>query len=115
MASDHLYRIAYEALTNAARHSGCSSVAIELWIDDGALNLSISDNGAGLPGWGAEGAGLGVDMMRYRARLLGGSLELGPGPDGGVQVLVSVPVASVTSDSASTGDEDHHAGENHAG
>ena len=104
VASDHLYRIAYEALTNAARHSGCNSVAIELWIDDGALNLSVSDNGAGLPGWGVDGAGLGVDMMRYRARLLGGSLELGPGPDGGVQVLVSVPVASVASESAPAGD-----------
>jgi signal transduction histidine kinase len=115
VASDHLYRIAYEALTNAARHSGCRNVSIELWIDDGALNLSVSDDGAGLPGRGIDRAGLGVDMMRYRARLLGGSLELGPGPDGGVQVLVSVPIASVAPGSAATGDQDDHAGKDHAG
>jgi signal transduction histidine kinase len=114
VASDHLYRIAYEALTNAARHSGCKHVSIELWIDDGTLNLSVSDDGAGMPSPDADGSGLGVDMMRYRARLLGGSLELGPGPDGGVQVLVSVPVGAVAPDSAATGDQDDDAREDHA-
>ena len=38
VAADHLYRIVYEAITNAARHSGCSRIAIELRSDDGRLS-----------------------------------------------------------------------------
>ncbi len=115
VASDHLYRIAYEALTNAARHSGCSNVSIELWVDDGLLNLSISDDGTGMPTSNPEGGGLGVDMMRYRARLLGGTLEVGPGPDGGAEVVVTVPYDLATSDPEMASPRKHRASQQRTG
>jgi signal transduction histidine kinase len=96
VASDHLYRIAYEALTNASRHSVCANVVIELWVDGATLNLAVKDDGAGVRDRSAESPGLGIEMMRYRARLLGGSLQFGPRAGGGAQLLVSVPLAAVS-------------------
>lgn len=124
VASDHLYRIAYEALTNAARHSGCTRVMVDLRTVDNMLQLSISDDGRGITSPGAPSSGLGVKMMRYRMRLLGGRLHVGAGPNGGTQLVVSVPVASIApaegddlgrSGLASTGQQNDDADENHPG
>ena len=91
MVADHLYRIAYEAVTNAARHSGCKRVAIELRREAGALCLAVSDDGVGFADAERSTSGLGVRMMAYRARLLGGSLRFEPVPGGGTRVVATVP------------------------
>jgi two-component system sensor histidine kinase UhpB len=75
-----VFRVAQEALTNVARHSGSSRASLTLTHDDGELVLEVSDEGGGLaPG---QPAGGGMKGMRERATLVGGTLEIGPGPGG---------------------------------
>ena len=73
------YRIVTEALTNIARHSASRSAAVRLVVDASGLRLEVTDPGTGGP-WRA---GVGLSSMRERAAELGGSLEAGPGPEGG--------------------------------
>jgi len=71
----HLYRIAQEATTNAARHAHASSVKIELRTTARRLYLSITDNGIGLKnGLNRGQPGMGLKIMEYRARTIGGSI-----------------------------------------
>lgn len=115
VASDHLYRIAYEALTNAARHSGGTQISIELWVDGPSLHLVVADNGVGLRTSDAQSQGLGIDMMRYRARLLGGTLQLGANGASGARLHVTVPLAAVGITSAAGDEQDHDTDEHDEG
>ncbi len=77
-----LYRVAQEALTNAAKHAPGSSVALTLGFCDGNVNLSVSNELAPVAGNGsllaASGAGYGLQGIRERVLLLGGTVEAGP-------------------------------------
>ena len=95
LVADHLYRIAYEAVTNAARHSGCRRIGIELRRDASVLRLTVTDDGTGFAGGGRSPEALGLRTMAYRARLLGGTLRFEPVPAGGTRVVASVPIAGV--------------------
>jgi signal transduction histidine kinase len=65
---------------------------LSLTRDDGAGVLSIADDGVGLPeGFGNQG-GLGMQIMRYRASVIGGTLELQRGSDGGTVVSCRFPL-----------------------
>jgi PAS domain S-box-containing protein len=83
----HLYRIAQEAVSNALRHSGAKNIRIALDQEQGQAVLSIEDDGRGLPASAPQAAGMGLRTMRYRAGLIGGKLEMGPGPRGGIQIV----------------------------
>lgn len=75
-AATHLFRIAQEATTNAARYAKAKQIRIELKATPRALQLSISDDGVGLSTGLAQGKpGLGLKIMEYRARMLGGTLK----------------------------------------
>ena len=87
----HLFRIAQEALTNVARHSGATRVAIRLLARGGDLRLEIEDNGRGLPP-GPPGRGMGLIGMRARARGAGGSVSVRSRPAHGVLIEVRVPL-----------------------
>lgn len=96
-AETHLFRIAQEALTNVARHSGANRVKMDLrtanFTNTGVLELTIADNGSGIgPGEPAKPAGLGMIGMRARARWLGGVFILEPS-NGGTQVSARIPLA----------------------
>ena len=73
-----VFRVAQEALTNVARHSGSSRASLTLSHDDGELILEVTDEGEGIPAGQAPGSGM--KGMRERATLVGGTLETGPGP-----------------------------------
>jgi signal transduction histidine kinase len=96
----HLFRIAQEALTNVARHSGASRVHLSLDIHDSQVYLSISDDGRGLPITPPiempSGTGLGMIGMRARARSIGGDLTVRSRPNGGVRIEVCAPVAEAS-------------------
>lgn len=83
-----VYRVAQEALTNVARHSGADRARLTLCGDREALTLEILDRGRGLPPDG--GPGTGIRGMRERATLIGGRLDIGPGLDGGCRVRLRV-------------------------
>jgi signal transduction histidine kinase len=72
-----VYRIAQEALTNAAKHAPGRLTTVRLSVDAGRVTLTADSSGP--PG---TGAGLGVVSMRERAESLGGTCEAGPGGQG---------------------------------
>jgi signal transduction histidine kinase len=78
---DALVRIACEAITNAARHSGASQVNLKLERDGSRLRLRVSDHGSGFDTTVASGFGL--VSMRERARSVGGELRISSDPGGG--------------------------------
>jgi len=82
----HLYRIAQEAISNAVRHGCASRVTISLSAVDGEGLLSISDNGAGFVEPAKDHDGMGLRIMKYRAGMIGGALEVGQGSTYGVVV-----------------------------
>lgn len=87
----HLYRIAREAVANAVKHARCHNVAIALEQGDGELVLRIGDDGQGAGTGAAPKAGLGLSIMAYRAKLIGGALQIGESATGGMQVACRVP------------------------
>ncbi len=99
-----LFSIAHNALTNAFRHSCANSVNVELSFQEDRIQLSVSDDGVGLPN-NYEERGHGFTNMLRDAERMGGSLEAGPGPSGqGTTVTCVVPYH------ADQGDAKHAAG-----
>ncbi|MQY07821.1 hypothetical protein ACRB68_59230 [Actinomadura sp. RB68] len=90
-----LYRVAQEALTNAARHADATAVELSLAPAGGGVLLRVDDDGRGMDGV-PEGAG--IRGMRERALLAGGTLELGPGPGGGTRVALHIPTGPAAED-----------------
>jgi signal transduction histidine kinase len=84
----HLYRIAQEALNNAIKHGSPSEVKLELQLADGILKLQITDNGEGFTSLPKEG--LGLDIMRHRASVIGAELDLKSRPGKGVTVVCTL-------------------------
>ncbi len=84
------WRIAADAIENAIAHAGARTVIVSARRDASSLTLQVSDDGRGMAaGDAAEGAGL--RDMRERAQSCGGSLTVGTGEAGGVEVLVRLP------------------------
>lgn len=90
-----LFRIAQEALTNVARHSGASEVRMELRQEGERIRLVVSDNGRGLGDSSDNGGGFGMIGMRARARHAGGELLVRSTPNAGVTIDVWVPAVEV--------------------
>lgn len=86
----HLYRIAQEAVSNAVRHGQASQVKIMLVAGEERLRLRIQDNGEGFSEDWQETEGLGVRTMNFRAKLIGGILDI-QSSDRGTTVTASVP------------------------
>jgi len=86
------YRIAQEALTNVARHSGAAVAEVELTMEEGSLTLTITDDGKGFDtGRLSENDCLGVAGMRERAGLVNGTLHIESHPGGGTKVRFHAP------------------------
>jgi PAS domain S-box-containing protein len=88
---NHLYRIAQEAVQNALKHSGATTIDIELWSRPGELVLSVVDDGRGLNSETDIRSGLGMRTMRFRASAIGGRLSITRGANGGNSVVCDVP------------------------
>jgi signal transduction histidine kinase len=101
MTATHLYLIAQEAVTNAIRHGRARQLVIRLALYAHGGELTVRDNGSGLvpvaPADSGEqdGDGQGLRIMRYRADVIGGTLDVSPAADGGTRVTCrfGVPVA----------------------
>jgi two-component system sensor histidine kinase UhpB len=86
-----VYRVAQEALSNAARHSGAGRVEVRLRrLDGGGVELAVADDGRGFAFDESEG-GLGIAGMRERALLIGGELTIESRPGRGTTVRLTVP------------------------
>ena len=91
-----VFRIAQEALTNVVRHAQASRCVVSLTLceQEQMLELTISDNGRGLPS--IRGTGVGLASMRERAEELGGTCQIESLPTGGTCVHVRLPCSSLT-------------------
>jgi PAS domain S-box-containing protein len=91
--SSNVYRIVQEALTNIARHAGANKVTARISVSKEMLTMKIEDRGAGfdlatLPASSSSG----LEGMRERARLMGGSLTIDTSPGHGTRLLLEVPL-----------------------
>lgn len=84
--ASQLYHIAQEATRNAIRHSGARAVAIELFDSGDEICLVVRDDGRGLPEESTRPLGMGLQVMQYRAGLIGARLTHRPGANGGTEV-----------------------------
>lgn len=88
------YRITQECLTNIAKHAAASRVDIEVRCRDGFLDLTVHDNGRGLPD-GIKTGRHGIFGMIERARYLGGAMEVGSRDGNGTTAHLCLPLASI--------------------
>jgi two-component system, NarL family, sensor histidine kinase DevS len=96
-----LYRVVQEALTNVSRHAQATRAVISVVGRGGFVRAAVTDDGRGLsPGAASAGprgdglqGGFGLSGMRERAELVGGELDLAPGPGGGTTLRLTVPLA----------------------
>lgn len=95
-AAAQIYRIAQEAVSNAVRHGQAQNITIELSKSKGNVSLFVQDDGIGLPPRRENMGGLGLHTMEYRAKLLGGSLHVGPAIGKGTSVACSFPEKELT-------------------
>lgn len=87
----HVYRVIQESLNNVARHSGSSQAWVCLNYQPRTLQVSIEDNGKGLPRT-LRHRGIGLVSMVERAKLMHGSVEFLPRPEGGTLVHLTIPM-----------------------
>jgi PAS domain S-box-containing protein len=85
-----LYRIAQEAITNAMRHGNANRIAISLKMEGAQVVMIVEDDGSGLPDDFGESEGMGLRIMRHRARTIDATLEVCNAPGGGTIVKCAI-------------------------
>jgi signal transduction histidine kinase len=89
---EYLYRIAIEALNNALKHAGATSVVVRIGADGDGVALEVRDDGCGFDAETLdERRGMGLQSMRERAAQLGGRFLVDSTPSGGTSVRVAIP------------------------
>jgi two-component system sensor histidine kinase UhpB len=86
-----VYRVAQEALSNAAQHSGAEHVQVRLVREGDRVELTVGDDGSGFT-FDQAARGLGISGMRERALLVGGDMQVESRLDSGTRVRLTVPV-----------------------
>ncbi len=89
-----LLRIVSEGLNNVRKHADATIVRITAEVSDGELLITITDNGHGFDQSQAFDKGMGLQGMRERARLIGGSLLVMSELSGGTTIEVRAPIAA---------------------
>jgi PAS domain S-box-containing protein len=92
-AEQHLFRIAQQAVNNAVTHGKGDRIEIRLGSEGGEGILTVRCNGLGMPESLRHPEGIGLHAMAYRARLIGGRLDVRPRPRGGAVVLCAFPLS----------------------
>jgi signal transduction histidine kinase len=85
------FRIVQEALSNVVKHARPATAVVTVRRAGDALAVEVRDDGAARA---ANGGGHGLQGMRERAELCGGTLEAGPAPEGGWRVSARLPIGS---------------------
>ena len=90
-AASHLYRIAREAVINANKHAQAREIVVGLKRSQDETILTVTDDGVGFKHDSTNTRGLGFHIMNYRARALGGRLEIEQHKKGGTRVSCFLP------------------------
>ena len=94
VVATHLYRMAQEAATNAIRHGRAKHVMIRLGSDGECITLVVQDDGTGFAAaetMADEAEGMGLRIMDYRAKMVGGALTIRRQPEGGTLLTCAFP------------------------
>ncbi|WP_349632497.1 sensor histidine kinase [Streptomyces lydicamycinicus] len=89
--AEHVVAVLGEALSNAARHAHATTVEVSLAVGGGALSLSVTDNGVGMP---RDGRRSGLSNLAKRAASVGGEMTLAAPAQGGTLLLWQAPLPS---------------------
>ncbi|MFF0268352.1 sensor histidine kinase [Kribbella sp. NPDC004536] len=92
MVDRAVHRVVQESLTNASKHAPGAAVTVTVTTRDDNVQVDITDTGATKP-VDAPSGGRGLDGLRERVRLAGGSLTAAKQPHGGFQVTATMPCA----------------------
>lgn len=84
-----VFRIAQEAVSNAIKHAKATRISIFFEADANQVTLRIEDNGGGFSRLDHGNKGMGLHIMRYRARIIGANWVIDSNPDGGTLVTCS--------------------------
>lgn len=91
-----LYWIVHEALTNALRHARAAAVVVDARRVGAGARLEIRDDGRGLPAQAGDAPGIGLRIMRSRARSIGAELRVEADPSGGTRVICEIPGSALS-------------------
>jgi PAS domain S-box-containing protein len=83
----HVYYIAQEAVINAVKHGRSNQVSLHLGQTDAGILLTVQDDGIGFRPTDRERVGMGIGIMRYRAKVIGATLELRSEPGQGTLIV----------------------------
>ena len=86
-----VYRVVQEGLTNVLRHAGGAPTVVRISGRLEQLVITVSDDGSGISGGGAE-PGRGLLGLRERVALYGGAVDAGPRPGGGWRLRATIPL-----------------------
>src|SRR2546421_1866299 len=75
-AATHLYRIAQEAINNAIKHGKARVIAVRLTVQSNQASLTVTDDGRGFVVKPEQTSGMGLRIMKYRAGMIGATLEI---------------------------------------
>lgn len=92
----HLYRIAQEGMNNAIKHAHAKSIIVRLTLTPREATISIEDDGIGFDPENLRTVGMGLRIMRYRAKMMNGSLEIRNASTGGTIITCSCPLSLPT-------------------
>lgn len=90
-AATHLFRIAQEAVNNSLKHSKARGISMHLARLGPCVELTVEDDGRGLPRKQSQEPGMGLKVIHHRARLIGGRLHVHSTPGKGVRIVCSLP------------------------
>jgi signal transduction histidine kinase len=88
----HLYHIAQEAVNNAIKHGNAQEILIQLTAEQGWGTLAIKDDGKGIAENPSHTEGMGLHIMKYRAGMIGGALEVRRDSPSGTVVTCLFPI-----------------------
>ncbi len=86
IVSTHLYRITQEAVNNAIRHGKASEIIISLENNGDEATLTVKNNGKPFRRTSKDSHGMGISIMKYRAGIIGASIDIRKGIEGGTLV-----------------------------
>jgi signal transduction histidine kinase len=87
----HLYRIAEEGISNALKHSHARNIELNFRRLGDTYTLEVLDDGVGIGSEATRNDGVGIRSIKYRARLIEGTVDIAPRTGGGTQLVCSFP------------------------
>ncbi|MBN1498364.1 MAG: PAS domain S-box protein, partial [Spirochaetes bacterium] len=86
-----IYYIMQEAVMNSVKHSGANVIHVRVHRSGDDIRMVIKDDGVGIPDSADRGRGIGLKIMKYRARMIGSSISIQRGAEGGTEVVCTIP------------------------